>query len=48
VYRYFMVPPSIYDALLEAESIGRYFNTHVRDRYPTVEVSDGNEEPKKV
>lgn len=35
VYRYFAVPPSVHTALLEAESPGAYFNTHVSDRYPT-------------
>jgi hypothetical protein len=35
VYRYFAVPPSVHNALLEAESPGAYFNKHVSDHYPT-------------
>ena len=35
VYRYFAVPPSVHRALVDAESPGAYFNTHVSDRYPT-------------
>ncbi|UJP11127.1 KTSC domain-containing protein [Microbacterium sp. KUDC0406] len=34
VYRYFAVPPSVHRALLEAPSVGRYFQEHIRDRYP--------------
>jgi len=34
-YRYFAVPPSVHKALLEADSPGAYFNTHISDRYPT-------------
>lgn len=33
VYRYFEVPVAVRDALLSADSIGRYFNAHVRDHY---------------
>lgn len=39
VYHYFLVPPAVYAALQAAESPGRYFNTHIRNRYPTVEVT---------
>jgi hypothetical protein len=35
VYRYFAVPPSVFRALIEDESPGAYFNTHISDRYPT-------------
>jgi hypothetical protein len=35
VYRYFAVPPSVHRALIEAESPGAYFNTHISDHYPT-------------
>jgi len=34
-YRYFAVPPSVFRALLDADSPGAYFNTHIGDRYPT-------------
>jgi hypothetical protein len=31
VYRYFMVPRRVYEELIEADSIGRYFNLEVKD-----------------
>ena len=33
VYTYHRVPPHVHAALLAARSIGRYFNTRIRDRY---------------
>ena len=35
IYRYFAVPPSMFKALIDAESPGAYFNTHISDKYPT-------------
>jgi len=35
VYNYFQVPPPIPNQLLAASSKGRYFNLHIRDRFPT-------------
>jgi hypothetical protein len=35
VYRYFAVPPSVFRALLDADSPGAYFNKNVSDHYPT-------------
>ena len=35
VYRYYAVPPSVHQALIEADSPGAYFNKHVSDHYPT-------------
>jgi hypothetical protein len=32
-YAYDGVPAPIYDAFLAAESSGKFFNTHIRDRY---------------
>jgi len=32
-YRYFAVPRAIYDAFLAADSHGRFFHDHIRDRY---------------
>ncbi len=32
-YRYFLVPPSVHAGLVAADSAGRYFGSHVRDRY---------------
>ena len=34
VYRYFVVPRSVFDDLLTADSIGRFFHEHIRDVYP--------------
>lgn len=34
VYRYRGVPRKVHEELVAADSIGRYFNAHVRDRYP--------------
>ncbi|MGH9191258.1 MAG: KTSC domain-containing protein [Acidimicrobiales bacterium] len=34
VYRYFVVPRSVFDALLTADSIGRFFQEHIRGVYP--------------
>jgi hypothetical protein len=33
VYRYEGVPREVFDGLLAAESVGRFFNEHVRDVY---------------
>jgi KTSC domain len=42
IYRYFEVPPVIYEALLAAESKGSYFNREIRDcfRYDLVRRSE--------
>ena len=34
IYRYLGVPAQVYDELLRAESKGRYFNQHIRNRFP--------------
>jgi hypothetical protein len=33
IYRYFAVPPAVFENLITAESKGVYFNRHVRDRF---------------
>ena len=33
VYRYFDVPIEVFDSLMSAGSLGRYFNARIRDRY---------------
>lgn len=38
VYRYHAVPPSVHQALMDAESKGRCFVASIRDVYPTVRV----------
>jgi hypothetical protein len=37
-YIYEGVPQEVYDSLLFADSLGAYFNTHVRDCFPFREV----------
>jgi hypothetical protein len=37
-YVYDDVPPDVYQAFLDAESQGRYFNARIRDRYPYREL----------
>jgi hypothetical protein len=32
-YSYFGVPKGVHDALVSAESHGRFFHEHIRDRY---------------
>ncbi|GAA1523681.1 putative dinucleotide-binding enzyme [Microbacterium ginsengiterrae] len=39
VYRYHAVPASVHDALMDAESHGRFFLDRIRDVYPTTRVS---------
>jgi hypothetical protein len=33
IYRYFAVPPAVFENLIAAESKGLYFNHHVRDPF---------------
>ena len=33
-YRYFAVPKHVHEAFVAAESHGRFFHEHIRDRYP--------------
>jgi KTSC domain len=42
IYRYFDVPPVIYESLLAADSKGSYFNREIRDcfRYARVRGSE--------
>jgi KTSC domain len=40
VYRFYMIPAAVFEALLESESAGRYFNKEIRDRYPNHEVTE--------
>ncbi len=34
IYRYFAVPPEVFQALLAAQSKGAYFNQSIRDHFP--------------
>ena len=38
-YRYSDVPAEVYDQLLLAESKGKYFNLHIRNRYAYTKIS---------
>ena len=38
-YRYFGVPPSVHRELLEADSIGAFFNTVIKPNYEVREVT---------
>jgi hypothetical protein len=38
IYRYFHVPPEIYDDLLDADSKGEFFNECIKDRFTYREV----------
>ena len=37
-YIYQDVPQDIYDSLLFADSLGAYFNSHIRDHFPYREI----------
>ena len=37
-FAYEDVPQELYDALIFADSLGRYFNSHIRDHFPYREV----------
>lgn len=39
VYQYVGVPVRVYEALMMAQSYGRFFNEHIRDRYQYVRLS---------
>ncbi|TMJ35195.1 MAG: KTSC domain-containing protein [Alphaproteobacteria bacterium] len=39
LYRYYDVPPRVYDAFRKAMSKGRFFNRHIKDRYPFQHMS---------
>lgn len=38
VYRYRGVAPDVHAALMTAQSIGKHFGAHVKDKYPTTKV----------
>ena len=39
VYEYYHVPPSEYDALMNASSHGKYFHAHIKGRYSYRKIS---------
>lgn len=42
LYRYFEVPEDVYCELMEAGSIGRFFNQRIRGRYEGVRLKRGS------
>jgi hypothetical protein len=38
VYQYYNVPEKIFQEMLSAESKGKYFNTHIRSKFPYQEI----------
>lgn len=38
IYRYLGVPEPVYQGLLSAESKGRYFNQHIRNRFTYTKI----------
>lgn len=41
IYDYLQVPETVYQALVGAESKGRYFNHHIRDAFATQRLQTG-------
>ena len=39
VYQYFGVPPAVYNDLLNAPSLGEFYNRQIRNEYRFVEVT---------
>ncbi len=38
VYRYFLITPSVHRELMSADSVGKYFNASIRNRFPNREL----------
>lgn len=38
IYRYWLISSAVYEALAGAPSVGRHFNTEIRDRFPFREL----------
>jgi hypothetical protein len=47
VYRYLGVPPTVHDALMRAESKGKYFHRNIRDLYPFEKIKSSGGSGKK-
>lgn len=41
-YDYFGVEPTVYENLMKAESVGKFFWSNIRTQYAYAEVKDGN------
>jgi hypothetical protein len=40
IYAYYDVPYSVYEELMDARSLGSYFNEHIRDMYSYEELDE--------
>ncbi|KAF0114066.1 KTSC domain-containing protein [Pseudotabrizicola sp. L79] len=38
IYQYFNVPAFMYERLMSADSLGRFFNTEIKGHYPEAKV----------
>jgi hypothetical protein len=38
IYQYFLVPKAVHEELMQAESLGGYFNSKIRDKYRYDEI----------
>jgi len=47
IYRYIGVPEQVYQELLSAESKGRYFNQHIRNRFIYVQIDPTRSGPTR-
>jgi hypothetical protein len=47
IYRYACVPEQVYRELLKAESKGRYFNQHIRNRFTYTKVDPTRHGPTR-
>ena len=42
IYRYFGVPPATYVDLLDADSVGEFFNQNIKNAFRFIEVKRGS------
>ena len=47
IYRYRGVPEQVYQELLSAESKGRYFNQHIRNRFTYAQIDPARSGPTR-
>ena len=48
IYHYFGVPAQTYQELLMAESQGRYFNQHIRNRFTYAKIDPTRNGPTRI
>ena len=42
IYQYENVPYRVYDVMMKADSVGKYFNVHIKSKYNYRRVDSGN------